>query len=365
MKKCIFSVSIKPCQKSSMQKFLRLLLGAPNDDDPPIGHHFEKFISALGALVAIFCVAAINAIAITDLGAPLIIASMGASAVLLFATPHSPFPQPWPVLGGQLVSGMIGVSCATYISDIRLAAALAVGLSLFAMYYLRCLHPPGGATALSAVIGGVTVHQLGFQYVAAPVMLDALVIIFVAVLFNYLFPWRRYPLWLNAPPAAQGPAPAGEPAPLHIAKEDIHYALQHMESFVDVRELDLAEIYRLATHHAGEGQGDLSHSRRRESARHRHLHARRICALGEARGGGDERGMETGELIYLHTHVHATAQGLLYRVASLIARRMHATKIQRGLAASKSPLNAGSVGGFCEVQAGLASQSAIGRHGPN
>jgi len=233
-----------------MQKFLRLLLGAPNDDDPPIGHHFEKFISALGALVAIFCVAAINAIAIPDLGAPLIIASMGASAVLLFATPHSPFTQPWPVLGGQLVSGMIGVSCATYISDIRLAAALAVGLSLFAMYYLRCLHPPGGATALSAVIGGVTVHQLGFQYVAAPVMLDALVIIFVAVLFNYLFPWRRYPLWLNAPPAAQGPAPAGEPAPLHIAKEDIHYALQHMESFVDVSELDLAEIYRLATQHA-------------------------------------------------------------------------------------------------------------------
>src|SRR3569832_828644 len=145
---------------------------------------------------------------------------------------------------------MIGVSCATYISDIRLAAALAVGLSLFAMYYLRCLHPPGGATALSAVIGGVTVHQLGFQYVAAPVMLDALVIIFVAVLFNYLFPWRRYPLWLNAPPAAQGPAPAGEPAPLHIAKEDIHYALQHMESFVDESELDLAEIYRLATQHA-------------------------------------------------------------------------------------------------------------------
>src|SRR3569833_1464322 len=189
-----------------MQKFLRLLLGAPNDDDPPIGHHFEKFISALGALVAIFCVAAINAIAIPDLGAPLIIASMGASAVLLFATPHSPFAQPWPVLGGQLVSGMIGVGCATYISDIRLAAA--------------------------------------------PVMLDALVIIFVAVLFNYLFPWRRYPLWLNAPPAAQGPAPAGEPAPLHIAKEDIHYALQHMESFVDVSELDLAEIYRLATQHA-------------------------------------------------------------------------------------------------------------------
>src|SRR3569833_829925 len=117
-----------------MQKFLRLLLGAPNDDDPPIGHHFEKFISALGALVAIFCVAAINAIAIPDLGAPLIIASMGASAELLFAKPHSPFTHPWPVLGGQLVSGMFGVSCATYFCDFRLASALAVGLSLFSMF---------------------------------------------------------------------------------------------------------------------------------------------------------------------------------------------------------------------------------------
>src|SRR3569833_3041344 len=142
-----------------MQKFLRLLLGAPNDDDPPIGHHFENFISALGALVASFCVAAINAIAIPDLGAPLIIASMGASAVLLFATPHSPFTQPWPVLGGQLVSGMIGVSSATNISDIRHAAAPANWHSLFSMHNQRCLHPPSHTTPLSAVTGGVTVHQ--------------------------------------------------------------------------------------------------------------------------------------------------------------------------------------------------------------
>ena len=232
-----------------MNKLRHWLFGAQSA--LPRAHHFEKFISGLGALIAIFSVASINSLVLSGSGMPLIIASMGASAVLLFATPHSPFTQPWNVVGGQMISALIGVSCALMIADIALAAALAVGLALLVMYYLRCLHPPGGATALSAVIGGEGVNGLGYHYVVTPVMLDALIILLVAVLFNYCFPWRRYPLKLarrddqDEPSATTGAAP-----PPYIGEDDIRYALDHMESFVDANPQELAQIYKLATHHA-------------------------------------------------------------------------------------------------------------------
>ena len=74
-----------------------------------------------------------------------------------------------------------------------LAAACAVGAAIGAMHYLPCIHPPGGATALGAVLGGDAVHQLGFQFVVMPVMLNAVTILVVALLFNAPFPRRRYP----------------------------------------------------------------------------------------------------------------------------------------------------------------------------
>ena len=79
------------------------------------------------------------------------------------------------------------------------AAALAVALAIGAMHYLNCIHPPGGATALSAVIGGDAIHQLGFQYVLTPVLLNVIIVLIVAILFNYPFHWRRYPLALRKP----------------------------------------------------------------------------------------------------------------------------------------------------------------------
>ena len=137
-----------------------------------------------------------------------LVASMGASAVLLFAVPHGPLSQPWAVLGGHLVSAVVGVACTKVIAQPMLAAPVAVGLAIGTMHYLRCIHPPGGATALSAVVGGETVHQLGFHYVLTPVLLNATIILLVALLFNYPFPWRRYPLALAQRPAAAVPASA-------------------------------------------------------------------------------------------------------------------------------------------------------------
>jgi CBS domain-containing membrane protein len=167
--------------------------------------HLEKWVSGAGGLIGILGVLLVAQAYLGLNGSAGLAASMGASAVLLFAVPHGPLSQPWPVFGGHLISAVIGVACAQLVAQPFLGAALAVALAISAMYYLRCIHPPGGATALTAVAGGHAVHALGFHYVLTPVLLNVLIILSVAILFNYPFPWRRYPAaWAQAdrPPAS-------------------------------------------------------------------------------------------------------------------------------------------------------------------
>jgi CBS domain-containing membrane protein len=161
--------------------------------------HLEKWVSAVGGLCGLAVVLLISEAQLGLNNAAGLVASMGASAVLLFAVPHGPLSQPWAVFGGHLVSAFVGVACAQHIADPLLAAATAVAVAIGAMHYLGCIHPPGGATALSAVVGGPAVHQLGFQFVLTPVMLNAVSILAVAVIFNAPFAWRRYPAaWASA-----------------------------------------------------------------------------------------------------------------------------------------------------------------------
>jgi CBS-domain-containing membrane protein len=233
-----------------MLKTLRVAL-FPAQIQATANHHLEKLISGLGALVAIYAIATVNSWLIPGLGTPLVLTSMGASAVLLFATPHSPLTQPWPLLGGQFFCAVIGVTCAMQIPAAPVAAAVAVGLAVFVMYYLRCLHPPGGATALAAVVGGPALHDLGYAYVIVPVMLDTCIIVAVGMLFNCLFPWRRYPAVLvRHRDKVEQMADAGEEMRSPISADDIRHAVDEMESFIDVSERDLAEIYHLALRHA-------------------------------------------------------------------------------------------------------------------
>jgi CBS-domain-containing membrane protein len=175
--------------------------------------HLEKWLSAAGGLTGLAGVILISEAQLGLVGAAGLVASMGASAVLLFAVPHGPLSQPWPVFGGHLVSAIVGVACAQMVLPPAMAACLAVALAIAAMHYLRCIHPPGGATALSAVVGGDVVHQLGFQFVLTPVLLNATTILLVALLFNYPFPWRRYPTaWgRQATKAQPAPSDAHEP----------------------------------------------------------------------------------------------------------------------------------------------------------
>lgn len=206
--------------------------------------NLEKLISAVGGFLGILVSILVTAWLTGADSLVYIIPSMGATAVLLFAVPHGALAQPWNVLGGHLISALIGVACAQWIPQISIAAAAAVGISVAAMYYLRCIHPPGGATALAAVIGGESIQQLGYHYLLTPVLINVVAILVVAVLFNALFQWRRYPaaLMQRAKAVVQPPL---DYAP--IDHSDLVYALSQIDSFIDVTEDDLLKIYQLAT----------------------------------------------------------------------------------------------------------------------
>ena len=228
----------------------------------PVSHR-ERLVSALGGLLGILLVYVVSRFALDGTSSPIMSFSMGSTAVMLFAVPHGPLSQPWPLLGGHLLSGLIGITCLLHVPEPMLAGSLAVGLSIGAMHYLRCLHPPamgapmdtsttpgrssrllrGQHLALVAAMGGDTVRALGYGFVAAPVMLNVLIILSVAIVFNFLFPWRRYPLFLMRAMAPARP----ESGYAAISHEDFVYALTQMDSFIDVSEEDLLRIYALAT----------------------------------------------------------------------------------------------------------------------
>ncbi len=172
----------------------------------------------------------------------MIVPSMGASAVLLFAAPHAPFSQPWNIVVGHILSAMIGVACWQWIPNLILAASLSVGLAIGAMYLSHSIHPPGGATALAAVIGSDSLHDLGFSYGFQPILLNVAALLFVALVFNALFKWRQYPAHLK-----QKPANTDTDAYSPIKHEDFVYALSQIDTFVDITEDDLVKIYQLAT----------------------------------------------------------------------------------------------------------------------
>jgi CBS-domain-containing membrane protein len=135
---------------------------------------------------------------VDSLGCTLLIGSFGATAVLVYGAVRSPLAQPRNVLGGHVLSALVGVTSYQIAGDIVwLAAALAVSTAIALMHVTRTLHPPGGATALIAVIGGNSIHQLGYLYALIPVGLGALLLLAVALVINNIAPHRRYPeFWL-------------------------------------------------------------------------------------------------------------------------------------------------------------------------
>lgn len=209
----------------------------------------EIIVSLAGALVGIAAVHAVSTALLGPEAAVFMVASMGAAAVLLFGVPHGALSQPWPAIGGQVTSAAVGVTAATWIPDPALAAGVAVGGAIAAMQIARCIHPPGGATALIAVIGGAEVHALGYAYIVAPVLLNTLILFTIAVAANYPFAWRRYPIGL-APPAEEPPAPP-------LGRDDLAEAVRDLKVVVDITPDELDTLARRAVARAA-SEGDLS-----------------------------------------------------------------------------------------------------------
>lgn len=196
----------------------------------------EMLLGCLGAGLGL-CITewlSLHTLGATD---PWFLAPMGASAVLLFAVPASPLAQPWSIVGGNTVSALVGVSCALLLGHTGLAASAAGALAIAAMFALRCLHPPGGAVAVTAVMGGPAVAHLGYQFALSPVALNSGLLMLAALLFNHLT-HRRH--------AAPGPSHhTRDPLPsrrLGFTHDDLTRALASQGELLDVRPEDLEDI---------------------------------------------------------------------------------------------------------------------------
>lgn len=161
---------------------------------PDTTSHADKCISALGAALGMLLLCGVLRWYVSDHTLTLLLASIAATSVLVFAVPHGALSQPWPVLGGYLVSAFVGVSCQRWISEPVWAIGLAVGGAVLGMVYLRCLHPPGGAVALVAVTGGSDIQQLGYHFIWLPALANAAVLVGAGVIFNGLLSRRRCPV---------------------------------------------------------------------------------------------------------------------------------------------------------------------------
>lgn len=154
----------------------------------------EHFWSFVGAFVGIGTIAFFQSYLLVRSENVFLIASFGASSVLVYGAIQSPMAQPRNLIGGHFVSAIIGVTVYQNLPDILwLTAPLAVALAIVCMQITKTLHPPGGATALIAVIGSEKIKALGYFYVLSPVLTGSLILFIVALIFNNITSQRRYP----------------------------------------------------------------------------------------------------------------------------------------------------------------------------
>mgnify|MGYP001567359651 CR=1 FL=1 len=144
-------------------------------------HATWGFVAAICGILAIAGVAYVT-------GHNLLIGSFGASAVLLYGTPDSPFSQPRNVLGGHLLSAIVGCAATVSLGSGSLSSAVAIGTAIVVMHFTHTTHPPGGATAFIAVHDGA-----GWLFPLMPVTVGAAILVIIAVLANNIVNHRQYP----------------------------------------------------------------------------------------------------------------------------------------------------------------------------
>lgn len=209
----------------------------------------ERLKVALAAFIALFIVTFISLQLADPASTIVLLASMGASSVLLFGLPNSPLARPWSFAAGHLISAAVGVICSHLFTDLALMAAVTIGCVLFFMYIFECMHPPGGATALVPVIAS-TDSVLGYDFLLYPVALNVFVMLAVAILLQKF--------WLKR--GMQKPPQKFDPVHLHhdqsplkrlgLQPEDLLDALNSFDTVVDISEQDLEKLYHQAQLHA-------------------------------------------------------------------------------------------------------------------
>jgi len=218
-------------------------------DTPPLSTA-ERWRSAWGALLGMgLCGLLLHAMPV---GTHWLIAPVGASAVILYALSHSPMAQPWPVIGSYLVAIPAALASAAFIPYPQIAAAVAVAGSLWLMARFHCIHPPGGALALFLVLDGpYTLPKMGVTL--GLVLLNVAVLLLAAIVINNFVLGRRYPYTLKT--GAGNLHQSEDATPMRrtgLTHADLESAVQSLDTFVDVQENELVELYNLAVDHAFE-----------------------------------------------------------------------------------------------------------------
>ena len=221
---------------------------------------FEIVISALAAGCAIALNAWVSHLLLPGHFQVFLAASMGASTILVIAIHHSPLSQPWAVIGGHLAGAASGLLVSAWLANPILGCLLAMMLTVLLQMSLRCLHAPGGGTALLPILGGAALQAEGLGFIGV-VLLNALVLVTVALGVNNLLPGRRYPL-------SFAPRPI-DPPPLMFREDELRAALRAMHGYIDVAPGDLERIYELASQHLRDRQKDsVSQNPASKSTRH-------------------------------------------------------------------------------------------------
>jgi CBS-domain-containing membrane protein len=179
-----------------LAEYLKKMKGSSKS--PPMVGGFEILWSWIGAFLGIAAVAYIHYHILEKSDMVMVIGSFGASAVLIYGAIKSPLAQPRNLVGGHVFSAIIGVTSYQLLhSHMWLAAAVAVATAIAFMHATKTLHPPGGATALIAVIGSEKIHNLGYLYAFIPVGAGAVIMLAVALIVNNAVKTRRYPeFWI-------------------------------------------------------------------------------------------------------------------------------------------------------------------------
>lgn len=216
----------------------------------------ERQRSVWGALLGMgLCALLLHAMPV---GTHWLIAPVGASSIILYGLSHSPLAQPWSVIGSYLAATLAALASSALIPIPQIAAAVAVAASLWLMARLNCIHPPGGALALFLVLEGPYSLQR-MEMTVGLVLLNVVVMLLAAVVVNNFVLRRSYPYGLK--PVAANLHQTEDVAPMQrtgLTHEDLQSAVQALDTFVDVQENELVELYNLAVDHAFDRHSGLS-----------------------------------------------------------------------------------------------------------